>query len=194
MYCRNRRFSGTGIATALAALLSGCSGDFVAVSDHAVPAPSYFDGDFEYATRKGAIRTEVIGQPFVITPDALMARVLPLMDGQNRGRPANFVATSGEDTDPVYKVVAAFNLSGGYSGRDLCRGTAGLPLRGPAMPATLDMAFCIGDQLKTEAQGRVGVVSGPDDPKFAALVRQTTLALIPAQDGHDGGGDDGSPN
>jgi hypothetical protein len=194
MSFRIHRAAAIGIAAALAGVLAGCSGNSVSVTDQVPPAPNYYDGDFEYATRNGAIRTEVVGQPFVVSPDALKARVLQLMDKQNRGVPANFVATNGNDTDPLYKVVAAFNLSGGYSGRDLCRGTTGLPSRGPGTPVTLDMAFCIGDQLKTEVQGRVGVVSGLDDPKFAALVRQTTLGLIPAQDGHGGDNDGPTPN
>ncbi|MPY71894.1 MAG: hypothetical protein GEU92_17640 [Alphaproteobacteria bacterium] len=194
MSFRIHRAAAIGVAAALAGFLPGCSGNMVTVSEDVSPAPSYYDGDFEYATRNGAIRTEVIGQPFVVTPDTLKARVLHLMDGQNRGVATKFVATNGNDTDPAFKVVAAFNLSGGYSGRDLCRGTAGLPSRGAGTPITLDMAFCIGDQLKTEVQGRVGVVSGLDDPKFAALVRQTTLGLIPPQDGHGGDGDSANPD
>lgn len=175
---------------ALSALLLGCAGGTIITQDHAVPAPSYFNGDFDYATRLGAIRTEVAGLPFDTDPKTFQASVRSLMDRQNRGVPARFVAEHGDDTDPAFKVVVAFNLAPRYSGVDLCRGTEGLQMLGPARTVKVDMAFCIGDQLKTETQGRlIGGTPGPDDRQFAALVRQTTRTLIPARDGHDGGGE-----
>jgi hypothetical protein len=96
----------------------------VSVVEPTPPIGTYYNGDFEYATRNGAIRTEVIGTPFAVTPDALKSRVLGLMKGQNRGKPAEFVTQNGDKTDAAYKVVAAFNLRPNYGGYDLCKYSA----------------------------------------------------------------------
>jgi hypothetical protein len=42
--------------------------------------------------------------------------------------------------------------------------------------------------MKTEVNGRVSGLTGLNDPKFVALVRQTTLGLIPAYDHQETGG------
>lgn len=182
----------TAVAGALLAL-AGCSA--VTVEDAPPPRFSYTNGDFEYATHKGAIVTEVVGNPFGIARQAFQDRVLSLMKGQNRGRPADFVATGGDRTFAPYKVVAAFNMPPYISGHDLCKGSAALPPpRAGGSPLTLGMAFCIGDQLKTDAKGRAATVAGIDDPRFAQLVRGVTEAMIPTHDGLDDGDDGVEPN
>jgi hypothetical protein len=44
------------------------------------------------------------------------------------------------------------------------------------------MAFCYGDQLKSDARGWVYDLRRVDDPRFASLVKQVTLAMIPTGD------------
>jgi hypothetical protein len=186
--------SATIAAVSTAALLTACAGDLVSVVEPQPPVGNYYNGDFEYATRNGAIRTEISGKPFAAAQDALDARVRTLMKHQNRGTPADFVAADGERTDPAYKVVVVFNMKRGYSGEDVCRlGASKVPTTGAGQTTVTMITFCFGDDMKTWAEGRVNGVSGPDDPKFAALVRQTTLSLIPAHDGQDHGGDPSRP-
>lgn len=171
-----------GIAGLWVAFLVGCS-QVIVYGDGNEPA--YFQGDFQYATRGGAIRTEVVGAPFEADPQKVENVVLALMSGRNFGRPVDFVATNSERTDPVYKVVVAFNVAPGYSGYTLCRSTEGLPMRESYSPATVQMAFCFGDQPKSDVRGRVDRVTGFDDPKFAELIQQTLLSLYPLTDEHN---------
>ena len=170
------------VAGALAALVAGCGPRHVTVYGEGGDYLSYFEGDFEYATRKGAIRTEVVGLPFQTDPQRLQAVVLALMSGRNFSRPADFVPANSERTDPPYKVMVAFNMAAGHSGYALCRGAQGLTMRGPGNPVTVHMAFCFGDQLKSDVYGRVGQISGFDDPKFAELIHETLLSLHPLKD------------
>lgn len=173
-------------ASVLVLGLAGCGGAVV-VQDSPGPRWSYFDGDFEYATRDGAIVTEVVGNPFQMPKDRFDAEVRRLMRNRTLGPPVEFVAgaTPGK-TDPLYKVVVAFNALPNMSGHELCKRGTGTPTRAGGV---LDMAvaFCIGDSLKSEASGHTAPVAGPDAPRFAKLVRDVTLALIPVQDNEEQG-------
>lgn len=174
---------------AVASVATGCG--MVSVQDSPGPRGSYFDGDLDYATREGAIVTIIAGNPFGGSKAQFDATVRQLMKGQNRGVPADFVAQPGARTDPLYKVVVAFDLAPGVSSRRMCESPGGLQTR--PQPGRLDMriAFCIGDEWKSGTEGTVRGVSGLADARFGELVRQATLAMIPAQDGHEQGEGDG---
>lgn len=182
----------TGMAAALAlTTLAGCSA--VYVDDLSPPRHNYHDGDYEYAVHKGAIVTQIVGNPFGIPEDAFRNAVMDRMQGHTRTNlHGRFVAAPTDQTIAPFKVVAAFNMPSNIDGHVLCKGPSALP---PPMivtgQMTLDMAFCFGDGLKTEARGRVAGVSGMEDPKFTSLVRRVTEAMIPARDGmstFEGGG------
>ena len=107
-------------AAVLALAVAGCGG--VIVQDWPGPRPGYFKGDLDYATRHGAIVTVIRGNPFGGAKPDFDARVRGYMRGWNRGMDADFVARAGARTDPLYKVVVAFNLAPGISLYTLCGG------------------------------------------------------------------------
>lgn len=186
---------GFRIMTIAAALtLGGCG--LVSVDDAPAPRHSYFDGDFEYAAHKGAVLAEIAGNPFGMPPESFQTIVIDRMQGQTRASPGgHFVTAPNDQTIAPYKVVVAFNMPPNVDGHVLCRGTSNLP---PPVQngvnLTLDMAFCFGDGLKTDAKGRVAGVTGVDDPKFTELVRRVAYAMLPARDGMDRfGGGNGVP-
>ncbi len=176
-----------GAVSLLALGLGACTG-MVVVQDSPGPRHAYFDGDFEYATRDGAIVTEVAGNPFAMPKQRFDDAVRRLMDGQTLGPPVTFAngPTPGK-TDPHYKVVVAFNAPPGVSAFDLCRKGAATPTRGTGGEVNMAIAFCIGDDLKSDTSGFTSSVAGSGAPRFAQLVREVTLALIPVQDGEDTG-------
>lgn len=172
-----------------ALVLGACNA--VMVEDRVGPDWSYYDGDFYYATRKGAIVTHVTGNPFGAAQPSFAESVRKMMYGQTEGTPVEFVATANDKTLAPFKVVLAFNAPLNVDGHDLCETdsrTTSLP-SGAMLRASI--AFCEGDRLKSDSYARVSGVSGANDPKFQELVQQITRAMVPT-DGSDDSGDDGN--
>ncbi|MDA0651654.1 MAG: hypothetical protein O3C49_00060 [Proteobacteria bacterium] len=44
----------------------------------------------------------------------------------------------------------------------------------------IDIAFCQGDNSKSDTSGYAANVSGTADPNFAALIRQATYTMLPS--------------
>ena len=173
-------FKSLCFATALLAL-AGCTG--VVVNDMPGPRASYFDGDFEYATHLGAIVTQVAGNPFDIPAETFRDAVLRDMQGHARDGSGRFVAEPSNQTMAAYKIVAAFNMPPWVDGYVLCKGAASLPapVKSPG-ETTLGMAFCFGDQLKSDVTGRVSGARSIDDQSFIDLVQRVTEAMIPPRE------------
>ncbi len=169
----------TSAAVLLAVSLGGCDG---VIYDFPGPRESYFDGDFEYATHRGAIVTELGGNPFAISGERFRDLMLDNMSGYTRGRPADFVTAPSERTLPPHKAVAVFNLALGEDDSNLCDGPGAVAIEPSPGRIRLDMAFCIGDELISSAWGYATGVGGADDPKLRKLIRGVTYALIPADD------------
>ncbi len=176
-------------AVAAALILGGCSG--IVVYEYPGPQRSYYDGDFEYATHKGAIVTEVYGNPFPMPTDRFRDLVLAHMKDAANGPPASYVAAASQTTVASYKVVAVFNAATGSDTDDMCADGAAVTTTAPGPRVRLDLVFCLGDQVKTEVAGTVSGLTGTADPKFRALVRAVTHAMIPSQDAEDTGDDGG---
>jgi len=165
------------ISFAVLGAVAGCN--VVVVQDEPAPRSGYYDGEFDYATGKGAMLTFVSGNPFGGPQQEFDDRVRRLMYGQNRGLPTEFVGSRSERTMPPYKIVVAFNKELHISPSDMCA----KPLELRSVPEKtrlrIDIAFCHGDDPKSDTSGYVSGVSGIDDPKFADLVRQATLTMLP---------------
>ena len=157
--------------------LASCTG--VVVQDDPGPRGSLHPGDFEYATGNGAIETIIIGNPFGGPKQQFDAHVRNLMKHQNRGKPAEYVAGQTNRTDPLYKVVVAFNLPPGIGTDEMCKNPSGLPSRHHTGRLTVAIAFCYGDQMKSDTTGYASEVTSADDPKFAELIRYATRYMIP---------------
>ena len=137
------RMMKAGAASLLLVGLGACSG--VVVDDLPGPRYNYFDGDFEYATRDGAIVTVITGNTFGMPKAQFDKIVLDNMQGQNRGPPARFVATPEKGkTDPLYKVVVAFNPAKSVSGWEMCKDVEKTPTDSTIKDnAEMAIAFCI---------------------------------------------------
>jgi hypothetical protein len=164
------------VAFLLPFIAAGCSG--VVVQDDPGPRGRYFIGDFDYAAGNGAMQTVVAGNPFGMPKAAFDAHVRDLMRHQNRGVPAEFVEGQTDRTHPLYKVVVGFNLPRALSFSGMCRNPAGLPSRPDSGRLEIAIVFCQGDEGMSGTTGWADNVSGPDDPKFARLVRYATLYML----------------
>ena len=166
------------VLTSLAA--AGCTG--VIVQDDPNQSNRYFMGDFDYAAGGGGIETIVVGNPFGGPKETFDQRVRNLMRHQNRGVPAEFLASQAGGTSPLHKVVVAFNLPPGIANYTMCRSPAGLPSGHHAGRLDIAIAFCEGDQVKSYTTGYAAEALGPDDPRFVELVRYATLYMLPDRD------------
>ena len=168
--------------TALSALaLGGCQ--IVMVEDSPGLRTSYYDGDFEYAGHKGAVYTVVRGNTFGGSQEKFANLVRATMKNQARaGRPISFVGKHTGTTYKPYKVVVGFN-PGNRNGDDLCK-SANYP-QIKSNTTKVVMAFCFGDSLKSSSTGWVDGLKSVNDSNFTKLVKETTNAMIPAQDAHD---------
>ena len=182
-----------GAVSLMALGMGACTG--VMVDDSPGPRYSYFDGDFEYATRDGAIVTVITGPTFGMPKDRFDSMVLANMQGQNPGPPARFVAQPERGgTDPAFKVVVAFNAAKYVSGWEMCKHGDKTPTEeGAGRNAEMAIAFCIGDTPKSDAFGVAYGVSRADDAQFATLVRQVTRAIVPIGDNLEQGESDPVP-
>jgi hypothetical protein len=175
------------MAAALA-LLGGCDG---VVVYEPVGKQRYFNSDFEYAARSGELKTEVAGNPFGSAPN-FAPLVAEYMQNANRSIPVRFVLEPQGRGSAPYHVVMAFNPPRGATAHDACSQAGSLPTAPGTASVYLFSVFCSGDVALSEAGGSVSGLSGPDDPKLRALVRDVTYALIPPYDQNDVGAGGGS--
>lgn len=173
-------------ALCLAILTAACGA--VVVQDSPGPRFSYFDGDFEFATRKGAIVTDVAGNPFGMNQRQFADIIRNTMRGQvDVATKADFVASGNDATAPPYRIVVAFNPPPRIDNFDLCKQRTETPSLTGTRDLKVRMAFCFGDTLKSGSAAWLSDVSSLEDPRFADLVRKATLAMIPTQDGEETG-------
>jgi hypothetical protein len=173
-------------ATVIATLaIAGCS--FVVVEDLPGPRANYFDGDFEYATHKGAIVTMVAGNPFGLPKQQFDDAVRRNLASSVIIGTAKFVADPSEETLAPFKVVVAFNTASSIDNYDLCEKGANTPIASHPGQMNVKMAFCDGDNLKSGSVAWVGGASSVDDRKFKDLVKQAAISMLPSQDGEDVG-------
>lgn len=179
---KTSKLIGTVAATAL---LAGCTA--VITNDSPGPRANYFDGDFEYATHRGAMIAIVAGNPFGIPQDRFESAVRQAMQNNVSTGDANFVATENGQTLMPYKVVAAFNARPGISDDEVCRQGAQTPTAPTGDSLSARMVFCEGDSSKSGATAWISGVQAVSDEGFHDLVKQTTLAMIPFQDSEEQG-------
>jgi len=165
------------------ALLGGCDGVIVY---EPIYAQMYSNGSFEYAARNGVIKTEVVGDPFGGSPN-FAERVADYLYGATRSVPVKFALQPDGRGSAPYHVVMVFNAPAGATSDQACAQRV-TPTAGRTSDTIQVLAaFCSGDLAVSEAGGRAGGITGPDDPKFRSLVRQVAYSLIPPYDRRDVG-------
>lgn len=142
----------------------------------------YVPGEFEHATRKGAIQTIVAGNPFDGNKSEFDARIFNLMLGQSRVLDVKFVGKPAPQTDPRFRVVVAFNLPTSSGNSSICRDAAKLSSAPKVANMDILMVFCDGNYIKSNARATVKGIKSIDDPKFARVVRQLTYFMTPDDD------------
>jgi hypothetical protein len=169
-------------------VLAGCAGTIVVMEP--VSNQLYTVDDFDYASRNGEIKTRVGDDPFGGPSARFSEMVTARMYGANFGGDVVFTRSPRGAGSGRHHVVMLFNPPISADEEDFCAKNA----KFPTLPATdslrLVSAFCYKDTLLSTATGEVSGIRNPQSPLFRELVRQVTMALFPANDDLDIGGDD----
>lgn len=166
----------SGLAVA-ALLLAACAG--AGRVSHVEQTSLYSSMTIGFATKGGALATEVRGQPFGDGP-ATAESVAAAMRPPGWHRPFRFTTMP---VSPVsdYRLILRFNVPvDGTKGETICAGTEP-GVFGPASAATaVHGVFCLGPRLVSEARAQGGPIRGPDDPAFRALSDALLTEIMPS--------------
>ena len=170
------RFAALSVA---GVMLAACSADTVKVQPTYVG--SYDPGMLQYAVSKGAILTEVVGNPFDVPQEEVDAAVIRSMTGATFGRMARFTTKVSPDNNSPYRVVVLLDPAPRAQANRLCSNpnqpTAASTDRIRAMAA-----FCSSDREITSISGSTAKAQETGDPAFSELIQRMTMDLFPIQD------------
>lgn len=146
--------------------------------------PTFFSG-----SSQGEFLAVVWGNPFNAEQERTNAVVLDSVD-QAYNRANYSFSTNPESVDPLAPYVSVvFNASSAASGLPCSDLTALQPRRTASGGVSVHAALCRGGSALTGARGYVDKVSGPEDPRFEALMYQIAVELFRYQPGTNPNGD-----
>lgn len=162
-------------SAALAALVAGCAD---AVIVHPTTVSGYRPSMLNYAASQGAMKTEIIGNPFDGPKEDLDRAVTGGLTRSHFGPSLAFATSVSPDNRSPYRIVLVFNPTLDHTSGNIC----GAPDR--ATQARGDRirvmaAFCSADRAVIYTRGSVAGATGPTDARFRALIRQLGLELFP---------------
>ena len=161
----------------LAGAGSACSSSVVVLS------PTSYDGAYRptvlnYAATSGGILVEVVGNPFDVPKADLESAITSAMTGSHFGQQVDFVTTPPEGFRSPYRIVILFDPTQNYTANKLCKqGKSIQPGTGEIVK--VHAALCANGAALTGVSGRIGGVTGQDDPQFRRLISQITMNLLP---------------
>jgi len=161
----------------LAATVSACTPDTVILSPRS-SYNTYTPSVLNSAAESGGLLVEVVGNPFDVPKGDLDTAVTSAMTGSHFGPPVNFITTPPEGFQSAYRIVILFDPTQNYTENKLCKESGSIqPGTGETVKA--HAALCANGSPLTGVSGRVGDVTGPDDPNFRRLISQITTNLLP---------------
>lgn len=166
-------------ALLVAALSAGCSS--VRVIDHE-GGQNYYDGAFEYATLNGKINTHVVGAPFGNPGREFTRSVTAYMKGATRGRVVEFIPSPRNTTKHAFHIVVVFNGKNPLIETEVCQNADEIGTVRSSRTTTMFAIFCQDGFPLSYSSGSVRDLRSSDDPRFAQLIKQISLAMIPGYD------------
>ncbi len=133
-----------------------------------------------YVAGGGEVWTIVRGNAFRMAKPDFDTAVTSYMDGRPGWvSPAKYTTTPSENAKRAYWVVLVFNPPRSYDGYRACNNHRGAG--GPTNDGYVEVvaAFCSRDKVLGESRGTLSRATGPDDPSFAALIRQVQNDIFP---------------
>jgi hypothetical protein len=142
---------------------------------------NYDPGEYARAADAKAIPVTVQGSAFGLDQSALASTVANNMKGQDWAGHGRFTTSPGADNDRTFSFAFMLNGPTGITAEALCKRPAAVGGSGAVVTGDVSLvaALCRFDQAATTVQGRVSGATGPQDPKFAALIAAATRDLTP---------------
>ncbi len=141
-----------------------------------------------YAASRGAILTEVTGNPFGVPKHDVDAAVASSMTGATFGRHVTFAAKVSPDYASPYRVVFLLGPAPGAQSSRLCD-DPDQPTAVPVDRLRALAAFCGAETVINSIAGSAPKTALPNDPAFRELIRRMTMDLFPIEDPDDDRGD-----
>jgi hypothetical protein len=141
--------------------------------------PAYTPTVLNYASTRGGILTQVVGNPFDVSKEELERTVTGIMAGSHFGPRVAFITEPPEGYRLPYRVVLLFDAKRGHSSHALCGpGVLAAPLQ-MNDKLRVHAALCAGDAPLTAVSGTVRGPVGLNDSRFRKLLGQITTNLFP---------------
>ncbi len=173
------KLSHIAAAAVLGAALTACTAGGIIVQPPTIG--SYDPEMLGYAASRGALLTQVVGNPFGLPQQEVEAAVVDSMVGIRFGPRVKFSTRVSAAQASPYRVVVLLNPAPGAQVGRLCsdftQPTAAVSDKLRAMAA-----FCSDDTVVTSVTGLVFGVRGPKDPAFRGLIRGMVGELFPRRD------------
>lgn len=171
----------------LGAALTACAAGGIIVQPPNIG--SYDPEMLGYAASRGALLTQVVGNPFGLPRQEVEAAVVDSMAGARAGSRVRFSTRVSAAQASPYRVVVLLDPAPGAQAARLC-GDSAQPTAQPTTQPTgavsdklrVMAAFCSNDVVVTSVTGSAAGVRGPKDPAFRGLIRGMVGELFPRRD------------
>jgi len=161
----------------LAGAASACTSTDVVLSPTSYYG-AYTPSVLNYSATSGGILVEVVGNPFDVPKADLESAITSAMTGSHFGQQVDFVTTPPEGFRSPYRILILFDPTQNYTANKLCKqGKSIQPGTGEIVK--VHAALCANGAALTGVSGRIGGVTGQDDPQFRRLISQITMNLLP---------------
>lgn len=172
-----RRLLGMGAAL-LGGIVGGCD-DGPATAPSGLRSPAAWSS-MVHAGKAGPILVEVRGTPFRTSAEAFVKQVAAAMEGAVAQRVFRFTADPAAAKEPHLRTVVLFAPERIVDETAACAGLMPPPFAEGELAETIHLlaAFCSKDRPLAAATGWVRKVGDAGDPRFVALVQQTTRELF----------------
>ena len=161
----------------LAGPSAACSNENVGLSRTSYYG-AYTPTVLNYSATSGGMLVEVVGNPFDVPKADLESAITGAMRGSHFGQQVDFVTTPPEGFRSPYRIVILFDPTQNYTENKLCKQSQSIqPGTGEIVKA--HAALCANGAALTGVSGRVGGVTGQDDPQFRRLISLITTNLLP---------------
>jgi hypothetical protein len=161
------------ILTALGLVLSGCN-PMAGTSMYRATGPTPRLSDI---SSSGTIEVDVGGNPFDVPPDVLGNAVAAAMNQAGYAQQVTF-STTPLGYLHTFSVRLILNPPPGMNYVGFCAGPPPAPPAAPARPIHLLAAVCQEENWLSFVDRELKDASGPDDPRFAAFIREETVRLM----------------
>ncbi len=167
------------------------AGGLAACAGGAVDTPyigTYDPSMLHYVAGKGALYTQIVGNPFNASKDKVESVVTGTMFGAHFGPDVRFSTKRNPDNTSPYSVVLLFNPAPSVTAIQLCKDPDPQLATAASGETRVMLAFCSSSYRETSVTGRISGVTDPDDAAFRALIRQMTMQLFPPKKPDPNGG------